>query len=395
MQTKLRWAGPLLLLAAAAWVASCAEVPSSPPVPRGEVEAAQVPGYGAIRHWGDLPLPPRGHERAQAGAAAPPSAGGAAKRRLTVLAISGGGSNGAFAAGLLTGLTQAGRRPDFDIVSGVSVGALAAPFAFLGPAYDGKLRELFAALGKSDTVARRPVVLAPFADALASAAPLEALIAKEIDEPLVRAIAAEHRKGRRLFVATTHVYAGRQVIWDIGAIAASGRPDALDLIRRVLQASCSVPIVLPPVYFEVEAGGRRYSEMHVDGALTRQVFVAPPDFDWDAAARERGADRHADFYVILNGRAKSEYMVMPPRASALGEHAMHQLAQSLGIGDLYLIYVRAEHDGARFHAAWIGDDFDAPWGSWFDPGYIEALFAYGRAQATRGPAWRSLPPGLD
>ena len=97
---------------------------------------ATVPGFGAVRVWGDAPA-----ERVAR--AVLPASGRAAGRDVNVLALSGGGAGGAFAAGLLDGWTRRGDRPAFDVVTGVSTGALIAPFAFLGPAYDGILAKLY------------------------------------------------------------------------------------------------------------------------------------------------------------------------------------------------------------------------------------------------------------
>jgi len=314
---------------------------------------------------------------------------------LRVLAISGGGSNGAFAAGVLSGWSETGTRPEFDIVTGVSAGALAAPFAFLGPARDRAMVELFTGLSSEGIMKSRPRLLALFSDSLASPEPLRALIGRQFDETMMRAVAHEHRRGRRLFVGTTHVYAGRLVTWDIGAIAASGQPDALALIHQVLLATASVPILLPPVYFEVEAQGRRYHEMHMDGSMTRQLFVSAPGLDWKRVMRAHHHPGVPEFYAIRSGRATSEYMVMPPRVTALGEHAMYLLSQSQGLADLYVLYVQAQRAGARYRAAWIGDDFDAPWHQWYDPQYVRALFEHGRTRAAAGRVWAEAPPGLD
>lgn len=384
-----------LLVGALGYVAGCADKPVLPPIPAALVDSAQVAGFGAIRQWGDALGIIGSNAWHNHDGLSLPSPAGSAGGPLRVLAISGGGANGSFAAGLLAGWTKAGTRPEFHVVTGVSVGALEAPFAFLGPKYDKVLRELFSRLSSNDLFPQRPRLVAYFSDALASAQPLASLINEVIDEPLMRAIAAEHGKGRRLFVGTTHVYAGRQMVWDIGAIAASGRPEALDLVRRVLLASAAVPILLPPVYFEVVADGKRYQEMHVDGGITREAFVGPPGLDWSAAAQALGTARQTHFYVIRNGRAKAEYMVMEPRALPLGQHAMHQLSQALGLGDLYRIYLRAEREHAIFHAAWIGSDFAAPWDDWYDAPYVHALFDYGYAKAIEGDVWHPQPPGLD
>jgi hypothetical protein len=364
-----------------------------PPIPAELVNAARVPGLPQARQWGDQPVQDGldflGVERQAEGPQRALAAG-----PLRVLAISGGGANAAFAAGLLTGWSKAGNRPAFHLVTGVSAGALAAPFALLGPAYDETLHRLFTGLSARDLVQQRPRLLALFSDSLASAEPLRKLIDEHFDDRLMLAIAAEHRRGRRLLVGTTHVYAGRLVTWNIGAIADSGHPNALDLIRRVLLASAAVPIMLPPVFIEVEAAGRRYNEMHVDGGMTRQVFVAPPDVDWSAVARQNRQHGGLEFYVIRNGRANSEYMLMPEQLVPLGEHALHLLAQSQGVGDLYVIYVQAQRAGAGYHAAWIGDEFEAPWTQWYDPPYIQALFEYGYAESVAGRVWRSQPPGI-
>ena len=354
-----------------------------------------MPGIPGARWWGDTPMPRRptpldaaSYER-KAGDKRETGA------PLRVLAISGGGANGSFAAGLLNGWTQTGTRPAFDVVAGVSAGALAAPFAFLGPKYDEVLRELFEGTSAGDILTMRPRLVAFLGDSLADPSPLRTLLGRHFTAALMKEIAAEHHGGRRLFIGTTNVFASRFVIWDIGAIAASGRAGTLDLIHQVLLASSAVPILLPPVYLDVEAGGRRYSEMHMDGGMTRQVFVAPPGFDWAAAGRARNTNGRVEFYAIRNGRARPEYMTVPNSLIPLGEHAMHLLTLSEGIGDLYRLYVRAQQEHALFRAAWIDDTFAAPWRQWYDPAYVRALFEQGRGQMLQGKAWHPLPPGLD
>lgn len=390
--------GIALILACGAFQAlsGCAEKTPLPPIPADLIETAHIPGYGAIRQFGDTAGSfPQVTGGEAASAASPQLAQSRGNGPLNALAISGGGANGAFAAGLLLGWTKRGTRPEFQVVTGVSIGALAAPFAFLGPRYDVVLHEMFTRLAGGDIVKPRNRVLALFGDSLTGSKPLATLIARYFDDALLRAVAAAHRQGRRLFVATTSIYAGRQVVWDIGAIADSGQPDALALIQRVLLASASVPVLFPPVYFEVEANGHRYNEMHVDGGITRQVFMEPPQLDWTAVERTLGTNGNRNFYVIRNGRVRSEYMVMPPQLAALGEHAMFQLTQSLGIGDLYMIYLRAQQEHASFHAAWIGADFAAPWEDWYDPQYVGALFKYGYGVGTSADAWHRFPPEMS
>ena len=196
--------------------------------------------------------------------------------RITYLALSGGGSGGAFGAGILTGWTTAGTRPTFDVVSGVSTGALIAPFAFLGSSYDPTLAELYTS-GIAETLVRPRPIIGLLGAALSDPAPLRRLVERYVTDDMLRKIAAEHSKGRRLFVVTTNLDAQRTVIWDMGAIAAHGHEQALVLFRNVLIASASIPAVFPPVMIEVTMNGKRFQEMHSDGGATTQLFTAPED----------------------------------------------------------------------------------------------------------------------
>ena len=202
--------------------------------------------------------------------------------RVDFLALSGGSDDGAFGAGLLIGWTAAGTRPEFKLVTGVSTGALIAPFAFLGPSRDAQLREVYTAIGPKDVFSRRDLASLPWDDALSDTRPLYKLISRYADEGMMADIAREYRRGRLLLIGTTNLDVMRPVIWNIGAIAASGKPGALELIRHILLASASVPALFPPVLIEVEQGGPRFQEMHVDGGAVAQLFLYPPA--WPAAA---------------------------------------------------------------------------------------------------------------
>ncbi len=194
---------------------------------------------------------------------------------VDVLAVSGGGEDGAFGAGVLTAWTRTGTRPEFRLLTGVSTGALTAPFAFLGPAYDARLEEVYTRLAPSEVLRKRCLTAAIFNDAIFDTAPPFATISRILDEAMLADIAREYGRGRRLLVGTTDLDARRPVIWNLGAIAASGSPRALDLTRRLLLASAAIPGAFPPVMIDVEADGRRYQEMHVDGGATAQMFLFP------------------------------------------------------------------------------------------------------------------------
>ena len=195
-------------------------------------------------------------------------------RTVNVLAISGGGSNGAYGAGLLAGWTERGARPEFTVVTGASAGALIAPFAFLGPSYDPVLKNLFSE-GIGEELLQIDGLSALFGAGVFKTEPLKRLIARYVDDALLERIGAEYKKGRRLLVVTTNLDAQRTAVWDMGAIASSGAPEALDLFRDVLVASASVPGVYSPVLINVEGAGRRFEEMHVDGGVRANLLVVP------------------------------------------------------------------------------------------------------------------------
>ena len=185
----------------------------------------------------------------------------------------GGGANGAFGAGLLKGWTESGTRPAFKLVTGISTGALIAPFAFLGSGYDATLEDFYTTITTKDIYRERSYFAILFdPSSMTDTTPLQKIVAKQVDENVLAAVAQAHRQGRRLFIGTTNMEAGKLVIWDMGAIAASGKPGALELFRKVMLASAAIPVAFPPVFIPVKAAGKEYEEMHVDGGTAAQVF---------------------------------------------------------------------------------------------------------------------------
>src|SRR3954466_5396720 len=192
------------------------------------------------------------------------------------LAVSGGGEDGAFGAGLLCGWTEAGTRPEFEVATGVSTGALTAPFAFLGSAYDAQLRAVYTDLKPEDILLQRNIVSGVLGDALADNSPLFGTISRFVNSDMLAAIAKGYEEGRLLLIGTTNLDAQQRVIWNIGAIAASNHTRALDTVRRLLLASAAIPGAFPPTMIEVTLEGAKYQEMHVDGAAFTQAFLYPP-----------------------------------------------------------------------------------------------------------------------
>jgi hypothetical protein len=260
-----------------------------------EAEAVGFPGVRlsvdeadvALRHVADRlaparPLPGRGD--------------------FNILALSGGAAGGAFGAGALIGLTKAGTRPDFAIVTGVSTGALIAPLAFLGPTWDDRLTDAYVGGHAAELLSLKR--LGPtLGQSLFRGESLDSLVAPFVDAAMIDAVAREHARGRRLLIATTNLDSQKAAIWDMGAIASQGGEAAVRLFRDVLVASATLPGLFPPKMFEVEVpdgrgGVVRHQEMHVDGGVAAPLFLMP-----DALLRWRDLGhrlRRGRVYVIVN-----------------------------------------------------------------------------------------------
>jgi predicted acylesterase/phospholipase RssA len=386
-----------ILLLLYIFMTSCASVPERKPLPEDLSELSNVPGFGEnIRFWGDNPPPflPDWEKmsRSELSAKYPDLVG----REHNYLAISGGGANGALGAGLLIGWTETGNRPEFSIVTGVSTGALTAPFAFLGSAYDAQLREVYTSYSTKDLVKLRNKLAMVTGDAVASTEPLQAVIAKYVNEDMLQAIAKEYRdKGRTLLIGTTNLDAMRPVIWNISRIASSGNPNALELVRKLLLASASIPVAFPPVYIEVEANGQRYDEMHVDGGAANQVFLYPLGIDWQRVIEMFDVKGTPSVYVIRNSRLAPQYQDVSPKLGPIAGRTIDSLIRNQGIGDMFRMYLGARRDGLDYHLAVIPADFQEKSKEPFDLEYMGKLFDLGYRMAKQGYPWEKVPPGMD
>lgn len=382
----------LLGLAGASGLSACAGLPRLPAVPETLASSAVIAGIPGARFYADekdaelLRWLGEQQARAKAGRAA-----GRPDEPADVLVLSGGGEDGAFGAGLLTEWTRQGTRPEFRVVTGVSTGALAAPFAFLGSSRDAQLREVYTSIDITRVLAWRNWTAAVFDDAIGDSAPLAATIARFLDEAMLAEIAAAYDAGRVLLIGTTDLDARRGVVWNIGAIAKSGAPGALDLVRRVLLASASIPGAFPPVMFDVEVDGRRFQEMHVDGGAVAQLFLFPERVAFAQRSREttRAPTR---IWVIRNGRLRPRREMTARRTVSILGAAVSTMTQASGSYDVTRIWLRAQRAGIGFNLAFVGDDFTVPYETPFDPAYMRALFEYGQARMRAGTAWVTAPP---
>ena len=361
------------------------------PVPEPLVSRSAVPGYGRIRYWGD-----NGEDLSPTSVAevvAQQKAAGLDASARNYLAVSGGGSNGAFGAGLLSGWTAGGTRPEFTIVTGISTGSLIAPFAFLGPPYDEKLKEAYTEISGEDIYEKKGVLRILGSDAAADNTPLRRLVARYVTDQMLADIVRENARGRRLLVGTTNLDAERPVVWDIGAIASSGVPGRKELIQDILVASASIPGVFPPVRIKVVADGQTFDELHVDGGTSNQAFMFPSTFsvkETDKKLKRGKIDR--TLYVLRNGKITPEYSTVKPKLASIVGKSISSLIKTQGIGDLYRMYANAQRDGIVFRAVWIPDSFTMKEPKPFDPAYMRALFDLGYEMGRKGVPWADHPP---
>lgn len=310
------------------------------------------------------------------------------------LAISGGGDDGAFGAGILVGWTARGDRPQFNVVTGISTGALSAPFAFLGPEYDDRLKQVYTETSADDIFSTEPILGLLSGDAVTDSTPLKKLISKFVDEDMIRRIAAEYDKGRLLLVATTNLDQARSVIWNIGAIAKSTDPRARDLIIEVLRASASIPGAFPPVMLDVTVNGKRYEEMHVDGGAMSQMFLYPPSFRLKSV--ERSTKVHKDVaYIIRNGRLFRPEQSVKRQTLAIAGQAIATMTAANGANDLYRIYLTTQRDGIDYNLVYLDDEFAVPYVGPFDKTYMNTLFEFGYRKGLGGLHWHKAPPGYE
>jgi predicted acylesterase/phospholipase RssA len=339
-------------------------------------ESAIVPGFADIRFLADSEqnflraLPPTNYAMS-----------------LPWLALSAGGADGAFSAGLLAGWSAEGRRPNFAVVTGVSAGALIAPFAFLGSRYDDQLRTILTTMTDADVFEQGSTPTS-----LLDTWPFRNLLEKQINRQLVADVAAEYRRGRRLFIVTTNLDAGRTMVWNMGAIAARGDDAALTLFRDVLLASASLPGVFPPVLIEVEAHGHRFKEMHADGGMGGPFFIAPESW-LTGTSQVRLPARQ--IYVIVNGKLTPEFEVTPASPLAVLGRAFSTAVKTGTRVEIADAVAASKRDAINLKLAHIQPSFNHSSQGLFDPDYVKALYdfayrqgpqAFGQIQISQQPS---------
>ncbi len=307
------------------------------------------------------------------------------------LAISGGGANGAYGAGLIYGWGKTGERPPFQLVTGVSSGALAAPFAFVGPGWDERLRQTYFS-GHLHNLLQSRFLLGLFTPGLYRKAPLENLIRGWVTDDLLRAVAAEHAKGRRLLVATTDLDTGQLVVWDMGAIAAQQGPEARNLFAEVLVASASVPGMFSPTMIKVRAGQRSFAEMHVDGQADVAFFAIPQAV---LLARRPSDDAHHHrLFIIVNGQLNTPFAVTPMATIPILSRTVDAAAKASIRSALTTTLEFCRRNGCDLAVSAVPPDLkdDA---LDFGDAHIQSLFSAGDTAAESGQAWTTAAPAMS
>jgi len=310
---------------------------------------------------------------------------------VTILALSGGGAGGAFGAGAVAGLTRTGTRPAFDVVTGVSAGALVAPYAFLGPAWDGQLLDAFTGVAGDNLLQPRGLGLL-FGSSIYSGRPLRQLIDTHVTDEMIRAIAREASYGRLLLVATTDVASGETVVWDLGSIAKNGGSSARALFRDVLVASASVPGLLPPVIIRVAKDGVNHVQAHVDGATTVPFFVPPALLQTTKSAPR--SDR-AQVFVIVDGSLSEAARTTRLTARAILSRSIHVGLDHLLLTTLELTAATAQLEGADLQYSSLPAGYPLPDAFDFSAKIRRPLFRYAYQCAEAGRFWTAFPPADD
>ena len=313
---------------------------------------------------------------------------------FNVLAISGGGAYGAFDVGVLAGWSESKTRPAFDVVTGISTGAFIATFAFLGPQYDAMVRDLYINARTEDVYEKRLWISIINSSSIASSRPLKKRLETAITSDVLKEVAKAHANGRRLYIGTTDLDTRRFVIWDMGAIASSGKPDALDLYRKIVLASGSVPGFFPPVLIDVEVDGHKYQELHVDGGTTTSVFVpmAMTKCDPRTASLRPGSC----VYVIASGKLYADSDTVKPKFVDITLDAISSMLYAGSRSDVFRIFNTALFCGMDFQLISVPQDFQLDATSLdIDAKQSHHLYELGFEMGKTRKGWRLTPPGID
>ncbi|UPW19243.1 patatin-like phospholipase family protein [Agarivorans sp. TSD2052] len=307
------------------------------------------------------------------------------------LALSGGGINGAFSAGVLNAWTVNGNRPEFDLVTGVSTGAIVSIFAYLGSDYDQTLKNYYTNTSMSSLFELNSVLSMLGGKPALNTKGFEEKVRSYVNTETVAKLANERSKGRLLIIGTTNLDNEKMSMWDIGKIAQVGTQQSVEMIQNIIIASSSVPGAFPAQTIIVDDGKQRYEELHVDGGVSRQVFLAP---QWAYHSPYlAGLPQHV--YVIRNGVLKPNYQIIENSLTEIGLRSISTMIRNQGIGDVEHIYHFSQRHKMSFHLAYIDNDFPLISEEAFTKEYMTSLYYYGYQNMLAKQLWETVPPSLQ
>ncbi|MPW31703.1 hypothetical protein F9L16_22255 [Agarivorans sp. B2Z047] len=307
------------------------------------------------------------------------------------LALSGGGVNGAFSAGVLNAWTANGDRPEFDLVTGVSTGAIVSVFAYLGSDYDSTLKNYYTETPMSSLFQVKSIWSLLRGEAVLDTAGFEDQVRSYIDADIVKQLAEQRAKGRLLVIGTTNLDNEKMSLWDVGKIAQVGSDEAITLIQNIIIASSSVPGAFPAKSIVIDDGQQRFEELHVDGGVSRQVFLVP-QWAYYNLPFERNPQH---VFVIRNGLLKPHYQVTNNNLTDIGLRSISTIIRNQGIGDVEHIYHFAQHNQMTFRLAYIDNDFSKISDEAFTKEYMTSLYQYGYQKTRADSLWENVPPSLQ
>jgi len=312
---------------------------------------------------------------------------------FNILTLSGGGTRGAFGSGLLSGWTDSGNIPEFDIVTGVSTGAVMATFVFLGGDELEKVKKFYTEMYTKDIYTTSWLSFFGFAY-LMNPAPLKKLFSNNFNEALLNRVAAEHKKGRRLYVGTTNIDTGQLIVWDMGAIASSSRSDKYQRFADIIYASSAMPIFLPPQYISVDIEDKQYYQMHIDGGIYAHVFMIGLFVDWKEVLGLSGDENFnfdATLYTIANRKYRNRHMYDPVEQSPDSVIAAYIEVETDLLFDrsVYRLYDSCIKKGIKFRMAAVPKDINhVDDATEFNPEKMTKLFNVGYNYGLNGIEWQ-------
>lgn len=316
---------------------------------------------------------------------------------VDLLAMSGGGDYGAFGAGFLVGWGQSTdasyRRPQFDAVTGVSTGALLAPFAFLGTDQSCESVEHFYRNPQKDWVTSRWLFFLPKNPSFMTIPGLEREIGAAVDDTIIRALATESAKGRVLFIAATNLDTGTQHFWNLGAEAAKSIENGdSQRVRKILLASAAIPAIFPPVVIDGTA--------YADGGVTANVFLrldpeAPDGFQnvWRRKYPDLPKPKMR-YWIIINNQLYQPPKTVQPRWPAVMSPSLGTAIRSATMAEVRWLAAQAKYANAAFDAnievrvVAIPDEWRPPVPGDFKQETMESLTDLGRKLGAEKSSWQ-------